>query len=37
LSRKLGATYEELGQAVRELLDFNMDHPGEGANQWKQQ
>jgi regulator of RNase E activity RraA len=36
LSGKLGATYEELGQAVRELLDFKIDHPGEGANQWKQ-
>jgi 4-hydroxy-4-methyl-2-oxoglutarate aldolase len=36
LSRKLGATYEELGQAVRELLDFNIDHPGNGENQWKQ-
>jgi len=35
LSRKLGATYEELGQAVRELLDFNIDHPGNGENQCK--
>jgi len=35
LSRKLGATYEELGQAVRELLDFQTVHPGNGENQWK--
>lgn len=36
LSRKPGASFEELGQAVRELLDFNMEHSGDGANQWKQ-
>jgi regulator of RNase E activity RraA len=36
LSRKPGASFEELGQALRELLEFNMDHPGDGANQWKQ-
>ena len=37
LSQKPGASYEELGQALRELLDFHMDHPGDGENQWKQQ
>ena len=35
LSRKPGASFEELGQAVRELLDFNVDHSGNGAKQWK--
>ncbi len=37
LSRKPGASYEELGQALRELLDFHVDHPGDGENQWKKQ
>jgi regulator of RNase E activity RraA len=36
LSKKPGASLEELGQALRELLDFKMDHLREGANQWKQ-
>ena len=35
LSRKPGASLEELGQALRELLEFNMDHPRDGVNQWK--
>ena len=35
LSKKPGATVEELGQALREVLDFNMDHTRDGANQWK--
>jgi regulator of RNase E activity RraA len=35
LSRKPGASFEELGLAVRELLDFNMEHQGEGVNQCK--
>ena len=35
LSKKPEATFEELGQALRELLDFNMDHRGDGAKQWK--
>ena len=35
LSKKPGATFEELGQAIRELLDFDMDQPEDGANQWK--
>ena len=34
LSKKSGATLEELGQALRELLDFEMDHLREGVNQW---
>jgi regulator of RNase E activity RraA len=37
LSRKPGASFETLGQAVRELLDFDMDHSGDGVKQWKQQ
>jgi hypothetical protein len=37
LSQKPGASYEELGQAVRELLDFQTVHPGSGEHQWKQQ
>jgi regulator of RNase E activity RraA len=36
LSKKRGATFEELGQALRELFDFRMDHLRNGANQWKQ-
>jgi len=36
LSGKPGITFEELGQALRELLDFLAD-PGDGANQCKQQ
>jgi regulator of RNase E activity RraA len=36
LSKKSGATLEELSQALRELLDFKMDHLRDGANQWKQ-
>jgi len=36
LSRKPGASFEELGVAVRELLDFSMEHQSEGVNQWKQ-
>jgi regulator of RNase E activity RraA len=35
LSKKPGATFEELGQALRELYDFRIDHLGNGANQWK--
>jgi len=35
LSQKSGASFEELGLAVRELLDFNMEHRSEGVNQWK--
>ena len=35
LSQKSGASFEELGLAVRELLDFNMEHQSEGVNQWK--
>jgi regulator of RNase E activity RraA len=34
LSKKHGATLEELGQALRELLDFKTDHLREGVNQW---
>jgi regulator of RNase E activity RraA len=36
LSKKPGATFEELSQALRELLDFPKDHLRDGANQWKQ-
>jgi regulator of RNase E activity RraA len=36
LSKKPSATLEELGPALRELLDFNMDHLREGVNQCKQ-
>ena len=36
LSKKPGASLEELGQALRDLLDFNMDHLREGVNQWEQ-
>jgi regulator of RNase E activity RraA len=36
LSKKPGATFEELGQALRELLDFHMGHIGDGVSQWKQ-
>jgi regulator of RNase E activity RraA len=35
LSKKPGATFEELGLAIRELLDFHMDHLRDGVNQWK--
>jgi len=35
LSKKPGATVQELGQALRELLDCNMDHTRDGANQCK--
>ena len=35
LSRKPGVTFEELGQALRELHDMRADHPGKGANQEK--
>jgi regulator of RNase E activity RraA len=35
LSKKPGATVQELDQALRELLDRNMDHPRGGANPWK--
>jgi regulator of RNase E activity RraA len=35
LSKKPEATFEELGQALRELLDFHMDHLSDGVNQWK--
>ena len=35
LSKKPEATFEELGQALRELLDFNADHRRDGAKQWK--
>jgi regulator of RNase E activity RraA len=36
LSKKPGPTFEELGQALRELLDLHMDHIRDGANQPKQ-
>ena len=36
LSRNPGASFDELGRALRELLEFNMDHPIDGENQWKQ-
>jgi regulator of RNase E activity RraA len=36
LSKKPGASFEELGQTLRELLDFRVDHLRDGANQWKQ-
>jgi len=36
LSKKPGATLEELGQAIQDLLDFKTDHPSEGVNLWKQ-
>ena len=35
LSKEPGATVQALGQALRELLDCNMDHTRDGANQWK--
>jgi regulator of RNase E activity RraA len=35
LSKKPGTTFQELGQALRELLDFNADHLRDGAKQWK--
>jgi regulator of RNase E activity RraA len=35
LSKKPGATFQELGQALRELLDFKADHLRDGAKQWK--
>ena len=35
LSKKPGATFEELGQALRELLDLDTDQPDDGVNQWK--
>ena len=35
LSKKPGATVQELDQALRELLDRNMDHTRGGANPWK--
>ena len=35
LSKKPEASFEELGQALRDLLDFNMDRTRDGANQWK--
>jgi regulator of RNase E activity RraA len=35
LSKKPAATLEELGQALRDLLDFKMDHLREGVNQCK--
>jgi regulator of RNase E activity RraA len=35
LSKKAGATFQELGQALRESLDFNADHLRDGAKQWK--
>jgi regulator of RNase E activity RraA len=35
LSKKPGATFQELGQALRELYDFNADHHRDGAKQWK--
>ena len=35
LSKKPGASFEELGQALRELLDFNLDHLRDGVKQWK--
>ena len=36
LSKKPGVTFEELGQALRDLHDFNTDHLHDGVNQWKQ-
>jgi 4-hydroxy-4-methyl-2-oxoglutarate aldolase len=35
LSKKPGATSQEVGEALRELLDCNMDHTRDGANQWR--
>src|SRR5208337_4350696 len=35
LSKKPGATVQELSEALRELLDYNMDHTRDGANQWR--
>jgi len=35
LSKEPGVTFEELGQALRELYDFNTDHLRDGVNQWK--
>jgi regulator of RNase E activity RraA len=35
LSKKPGATFQELGEALRELLDFNADRRRDGAKQWK--
>jgi regulator of RNase E activity RraA len=35
LSKKPGATFEELSQALRELLEFPRDHLRDGASQWK--
>ncbi len=35
LSKKPGATFQELDQALRELLDFNADHHQDGAKHWK--
>jgi regulator of RNase E activity RraA len=35
LSKNPGATFEELGQALRELLDFHMDYLRDGVKQWK--
>jgi molybdopterin converting factor small subunit len=35
LSKKPGATVQELSQALRELLDFNADHLRDGAKRWK--
>jgi hypothetical protein len=32
LSKQPGASFEELGQALRELLDFRLDHSHDGAN-----
>ena len=35
LLQKPGVSYEELGRAVRELLDFHMVRPGNGEHQWE--
>jgi regulator of RNase E activity RraA len=35
LSKRPGATFEELGPALEELLEFDTDHLREGVNQWK--
>ena len=35
LSKKPGATFQELGQALRELYDFNVNRTRDGANRWK--
>jgi hypothetical protein len=35
LSKKPGATVQELSRALKDLLDFNSDSIRDGAKQWK--